>query len=75
MLIAELCRLKMDFEDSDDNMMYCAIDPIDGEILTGWYDNILAVDDELGELKRHWGLNLAAYRGESNVPKEVGGEV
>lgn len=53
---------------------YCATDPIDGEMLTRWHDTILQVDHELEELDKHWGILLACYRGESDVPLIISDE-
>lgn len=64
MLIAQLTR----FTPFGGEVMYCATDPFDGEILTRWHETISAVDDELQDLDKSWGLNLAAYAGESDVP-------
>lgn len=59
-----------------DSVAYAAADPFDGEMLTGWHSTITEVDDALEELDGPlaWGLNIAAYAGESDVPPRTSGE-
>ncbi len=64
MLIAELVRFTPPGKDT----VYCACDPFDGEVLTFWHLTITMVEDELSGLDKSWGLLLAAYAGESDVP-------
>ncbi len=72
MLIASLERLT--FLSSGD-VVYCATDPFDGEILTAWHDTIMQVQKELEDNDSDYGLMTACYQGESDVParpREVG---
>jgi len=66
--IAKLCRY---YPLGGTEALYCAVDPMDDEMLTQWYETILDVEDELRHLdtsRVRWGLNTAAYAGESDVP-------
>ena len=67
MLIATLGRIRM----PTGNIVYYAADPFDGEILTGYHATITQVDDDLQDGDKQWGLNTAAYAGESDVPLRV----
>ena len=64
MLIAQLIRYR---PFGGNEVLYCAADPFDGERLTQWYDSILQVNDDL-TINTRYGLNTAAYAGESDVP-------
>jgi len=74
MLIAHLERLEWSSIDKNAGKeiltAYAATDPFDGEMLTDWYNTITEVDDALEALDDTvaWGLNTAAYAGESDVP-------
>ena len=70
MLIASLGKIDTPCGDT----VYFAYDPIDGEQLTRFFDTIMQVDDDLGELDVHWGLMLASHRGESDVPDLISEE-
>ncbi len=63
MLIASLERIV-----HPNTTAYAASDPFDGEILTGWHESIMAVQQELEENDSDYGLMTACYRGESDVP-------
>ena len=65
MLIAQLTRY---YPFGGNECLYAACDPFDHELLTQWHLTILQVDDELQGLPQQWGLNTAAYAGESDVP-------
>ena len=67
MLIAKLVRY---YPFGGDECLYCAVDPFDDEVLTQWFDTISAVDDELVQ-NTNYGLNTAAYAGESDVPARI----
>jgi len=64
MLIAKLVRY---YPFGGDEALYCAVDPFDDEVLTPWFETILQVDESLTTNTRY-GLNTAAYAGESDVP-------
>lgn len=51
--------------------IYAASHPLDGELLTDWYETIMEVDNALKDVDDtiSWGLNTAAYHGESDVPE------
>jgi hypothetical protein len=63
MLIASLQRLV-----HPNVTAYAASDPFDGEMLTGWHESIMAVQNELEENDSDYGLMTACYQGESDVP-------
>ena len=65
MLIAQLIRYR---PFGGDEVLYCGADPFDNERLTQWHETITQVDDELRDLGKCMGLNLASYAGESDVP-------
>lgn len=67
MLIAKLVRY---YPFGGDEVLYCAVDPFDDERLTQWFDTISAVDEELVQ-NTIYGLNTAAYAGESDVPARI----
>ena len=67
MLIAKLVRY---YPFGGDECLYCAVDPFDNEVLTQWFDTISQVDDELIN-NTIYGLNTAAYAGESDVPARI----
>jgi len=73
MLIAHLEKIDYSVGDNehwDAGVAYCGTDPYDGEMLTPWLDSILAVDAHLMEnTDGVYGLNIGAYRGESDVPE------
>ena len=60
MLIAKLVQLiyQTSPEGREERDMYCATDPISGEMLSGWHPTILEVDYALEDLDVHWGLPL-----------------
>ena len=70
MLIAQLVR----FTPPGGDTVYCACDPFDGEMLTYFHLTITQVEDELSGLDKQWGLNLAVYAGESDVPARISDE-
>ncbi len=72
MLIATLQRLALGRDKED--MIYCATDPIDGELLTEWYDTIMQVQADLDDQGGKYGLMLACYQGESDVPARLSDE-
>lgn len=76
MLIAQLIRHHTHDYFEPDGVGYAAADPFDGELLTGWHNTITEVDDALEALDGPitWGLNIAAYAGESDVPPRTSGE-
>ena len=65
MLIAQLTRY---YPFGGSECLYAGCDPFDHELLTQWHETIKQVDEDLQELPQQWGLNLAAYAGESDVP-------
>ena len=74
MLIAQLIRYT--HPDGQDTPIYAATHPFDGKLLTGWFDTITEVDEALKDVDDTmiWGLNIAAYAGESDVPTRPSGE-
>lgn len=79
MLIAQLIRhnlVRPGDLPGEINIAYAAADPFDGEQLTGWHSTITEVDDALQGLDDtvSWGLNTAAYAGESDVPTRLSEE-
>jgi len=71
MLIAQLTRY---YPFGGSECLYAACDPFDHELLTQWHETITQVDEDLQGLPQQWGLNLAAYAGESDVPHRVDSE-
>ena len=70
MLIAKLVRY---FPFGGDECLYAAVDPFDDEQLTQWHETISEVDNEL-VTSSPYGLNTAAYAGESDVPARISEE-
>lgn len=77
MQIASLIRHHShDYRHDPTGITYAAAHPIDGELLTGWFETIMKVDDALQDIDDTiaWGLNIAAYAGESDVPPRLSEE-